>query len=297
MAIPALIVSGYLGSGKTTTVSHLLREAQREGVRLAVISNEFGDTGIDRALLEAGEEGFVELDGGCVCCRLSDALGETVERIIDLTRPDRLVLETSGVALPGEVQLQFWRPPISELVSDEAVAVLVDAERFVAGDIPGETSLQQIDAADVLVLNKCDLVDAAGLAQAEQGLREIAIDRPILRAVRGEVEPAALFPADPEGRRVARRDAEAALQPHSHERFGTEELQFDGVVQVQEVVERIRVAGVVRAKGFVRTPQGLRLVQGVGQRVEVSPPPTDVAPALVGKVVLIRHMSRLERGD
>ena len=82
MPIPALIVSGYLGSGKTTLVGHLLREAQAEGVRLAIISNEFGDTGIDRALLDAGEDGFVELDGGCVCCRLSDVLGETLEAIL-----------------------------------------------------------------------------------------------------------------------------------------------------------------------------------------------------------------------
>ena len=80
--VPALIISGFLGSGKTTLVSRLLDAARRDGVRLAIISNEFGDTGIDRALLDAGQEGFVELDGGCVCCRLSDALSDTVEMIV-----------------------------------------------------------------------------------------------------------------------------------------------------------------------------------------------------------------------
>ena len=70
--VPVTILTGFLGAGKTTLVQHLLEEAQAEGVRLAIVSNEFGDTGIDRALLDAGEEGFVELDGGCVCCRLSD---------------------------------------------------------------------------------------------------------------------------------------------------------------------------------------------------------------------------------
>ena len=90
--VPALIVSGFLGAGKTTLVQHLLEQAQAEGVRLAIVSNEFGDTGIDRALLDAGEEGFVELDGGCVCCRLSDALSETLEALLTQVRPDRLVL-------------------------------------------------------------------------------------------------------------------------------------------------------------------------------------------------------------
>jgi cobalamin biosynthesis protein CobW len=130
--VPALIVAGWLGSGKTTLVEHLLEEAQATGVRLAIISNEFGDTGIDRALLDAGEEGFVELDGGCVCCRLSDALSETVEQIVRAVRPDRVVLECSGVALPGEVLIQFWRPPLDALVSEEVAVVLVDAERAAA---------------------------------------------------------------------------------------------------------------------------------------------------------------------
>ena len=124
--VPALIVSGFLGAGKTTLVQHLLEQAQAEGVRLAIVSNEFGDTGIDRALLDAGEEGFVELDGGCVCCRLSDALSETLEALLTQVRPDRLVLETSGVALPGEIVIQFWRPPLSELIHDEVVAVVVE---------------------------------------------------------------------------------------------------------------------------------------------------------------------------
>ena len=132
-AIPALIVSGYLGSGKTTLVSHLLADAQEQGIRLAIISNEFGDTGIDKALLDAGADGLVELDGGCVCCRLSDALGETLRMILEDVQPDRLILETSGVALPGDVLVQFWRPPVDALVSEERVIILVDGHHFASG--------------------------------------------------------------------------------------------------------------------------------------------------------------------
>ena len=120
MAIPALVVSGFLGSGKTTLVRRLLDQARADGVRLAIVSNEFGDVGIDKALLEAGSGGIVELDGGCVCCRLSDALGETLQMLLGTSSFDRLVIETSGVALPGEMLVQFWRPPIDALITKYA---------------------------------------------------------------------------------------------------------------------------------------------------------------------------------
>ncbi len=285
MSIPALIVSGYLGSGKTTLVGHLLAEAQKRGIRLAIISNEFGDTGIDRALLDAGSEGFVELDGGCVCCRLSDALSETVELIVQQARPDRLVLETSGVALPGEILIQFWRPPIRDLVSEEQVVVVVDAERLLHGELD-ETFISQIEAADRVLLNKSDLVGAAELDQGEAKLREWVGERPIFRTLHSKIGMDDLFV----GADLERRDAHAEVHAHSHERFITEELAFPGVVDLNAVIDRIRTAQVIRAKGFVRTPEGVMVIQGVGDRIETSPPAVEVDDALVGRVVLIRRI-------
>jgi len=292
MAIPALIISGYLGAGKTTLVQHLLDAAQEEGVRLAIISNEFGDTGIDRALMEAGEEGFVELDGGCVCCRLSDALGETVETIVRAARPDRLVLETSGVALPGDVQIQFWRPPIDELVSEEVVVIVVDAERFAAtpdGELE-QTFLEQVEAADLLLLNKSDLVDDATAATCRERLGALTGGQPVIDSIRGQVDPALLFPPDPEGSRVARRDAQAERGPHSHELFQTRELAFPGEVDPDEVLARVQAEGAVRAKGFVRTAEGVQVLQGVGRRLELTPFLRELDPELIGKVVIIHRM-------
>lgn len=285
--IPALIVSGFLGAGKTTTVQHLLAEAQREGVRVAIVSNEFGDTGIDRALLDAGEEGFVELDGGCVCCRLSDALSETLEALIAQVQPDRLVLECSGVALPGEILIQFWRPPLSDLIGDEVVAVVVDAEATLGGLPSDETFTEQLDAADIVVLNKCDLVDDDGLVAAEAALTEATGGQPVLRAVRGQLDPALLFPPDPE--RAERRDPNAEMHAHTHEHFGTHELSFSGVVTEAEVLERVAAEQALRAKGFVRTEAGVMVVQGVGARIEVTPAVRDVGEDLLGRVVVIRR--------
>ena len=109
-SIPALVVSGFLGAGKTTLVRHLLKEAQREGMRLAVVSNEFGALGIDQALLGSqGSNTYVELEGGCVCCKLSDELVNTLQQLWEEVRPDRIVVETSGVALPFDTLINFWR--------------------------------------------------------------------------------------------------------------------------------------------------------------------------------------------
>ena len=92
--IPVLVVSGFLGSGKTTLVSHLLREAQANGRRIAVVSNEFGALGIDQALLGQGGEAYVELEGGCVCCQLSDELVKTLQMLRERVHPDGVIIET-----------------------------------------------------------------------------------------------------------------------------------------------------------------------------------------------------------
>src|SRR6188474_2528712 len=112
--VPVLVVSGFLGSGKTTLVRWLLEQAQATGVRMAVISNEFGELGIDQALLGDRQAAYVELAGGCVCCQLSDELLQTVEELHQRTSPDRIVVETSGIALPSETLLTFWRDPVRQ---------------------------------------------------------------------------------------------------------------------------------------------------------------------------------------
>ena len=289
--VPALIVSGYLGSGKTTLVSRLLKHAQSQGIRLAIVSNEFGDTGIDRALLDAGEEGFVELDGGCVCCRLSDALSETLEMILTTTRPDRLVLETSGVALPGEVVVQFWRPPLRQLISDEVVAVVVDAEHAVQrADDEDETFLEQVEAADLLLLNKADLVDESHLNAAEARLSALSEGQPIFRTEHCALDPGLLYPPDPDGSRAARRDPDAKPTPHVHATFNTTELSFPGVVDPAAVLAEVASHHSIRAKGFVRTADGVQVVQGVGPRIQLSTPEVPVAEHLVGRVVVIHRV-------
>jgi G3E family GTPase len=283
------VVSGFLGSGKTTLVQQLLREAQQTGLRVAVISNEFGELGIDQALLGDGDEAFVELDGGCVCCKLSDELLETLEMLHERVDPDAVVIETSGVALPGEVQLNFWREPVSEWVADDVAVIVVNAEQVLEGRELSATFEAQVSSADLLLLNQIDRVPVEELARLEEQLREIEPDAPLFRTVHCGIDPNLLFPPDPNGLRTARRRAAPAPAAHSHEEFEAQELRFQDGATPEEIVIRLRELGALRAKGFVRTSEGLRLVQGVGARLDLTE--TGAAPAedLIGRVVVIRR--------
>jgi G3E family GTPase len=282
--IPALVVSGFLGSGKTTLVRALLADAQRNGIRAAVVSNEFGELGIDQALLGKLGDGYVEIPGGCVCCRLSDELVETLQMLWERVQPDRI-----GVALPYDVQINFWREPVSCWVEDDVAVVVVNAEQLREGRDLDATFEQQVTSADFLLLNKIDLVPESELPRLEALLREIEPEAPLVRSLQGDVDPALLFPPDPDGLRARRRDAGASPPPHHHEHFVSEEIRVEAGVDPEELAARLRAAGALRIKGFVDTADGWRLVQGVGARLELCEVDVDPAPSLVGRVVLIRR--------
>jgi cobalamin biosynthesis protein CobW len=314
--IPVLVVSGFLGSGKTTLVRRLLADAQAEGVRVALVSNEFGELGIDAALLGRMRDDYVELRGGCVCCKLSDQLVETLEMLRRRVDPDRVVIETSGVALPYETQLHFAREPVARWIASDAAVVLVDAEQLAAGldsarpaqakraarrsscgarprrtkTHRDDTFEQQISSADLLVLNQLDRVPHAVVPALEARLREIEPEAPILRAVHADVDPRLLFPPEPLGPRPRpRAPAGAHAHDHRHERFLAEELAVEPGIEPQALLARLRSRAALRVKGFVRTREGVRVVQGVGARIELSRPDTEPPGELVGRLVVIRR--------
>ncbi len=289
--VPVLVASGYLGSGKTTLVRHLLADARRTGTRVAVISNEFGELGIDAALLSDVREDYVELAGGCVCCKLSDALVETLEALYERAQPDRIVIETSGVALPFETQLQLWRDPVRRWIADDVAVVVVNAEQLAAGRDLDDTFTQQVSSADFLLLNQIDRVPAASLPGLETQLRAWEPDAPVFATVRAEIAPELLFPPDLAQLRARRRDSsEGACTPaHDHAHFAAEELVLPAGLACADVLARLRGLGALRAKGFVATREGLRLVQGVGARIELASAEVAPPPDLIGRVVVIRR--------
>ncbi|MYG40921.1 MAG: GTP-binding protein [Nitrospira sp. SB0677_bin_15] len=288
-SVPALVVSGFLGAGKTTLVRHLLEEAQEQGVRMAVVSNEFGELGIDQALLgnQAGQH-YVELEGGCVCCKLSDEFVTTLQQIREEVHPDRVVVETSGVALPFDTLLNFWREPVSEWVGECLSAVVVNAEQVAEKrDLEG-TFEQQVSSADLLILNKLDLVPSDRRDQVQERVQGLAPGTPIVPAVQARVSTPVLFLPDA-GNLSMRAGKPRTHEPHTHESFEAEECLIESGIDPETLVRRIQSHHVLRAKGFVQTSEGLRLVQGVGPRVDLVAPPMNPPERLLGRLVLIRR--------
>lgn len=285
--IPILIVSGFLGAGKTSLVRWLLAEAKRNGKRVAVISNEFGALGLDQALLGDGSA-VVQLDGGCVCCQLSDELVDTLEMLRKNVNPDQIIIETSGVALPGETQVQLWREPLQSWISDDFAVVVVNAEQVLEErDLEG-TFEYQLTSADLLVLNKVDLVPADALPAIEARLREIEPEAPMVRSLQGQVDAEVLFLPDPADLRRRRRQGGGNAVAHLHESFTSEIVAVENGVDEASLVARFRSIGALRAKGFVHTAAGLRLLQAVGGRVQIDDVAAPPDAALLGSVVVIR---------
>ncbi len=186
MPLSTIVLGGYLGAGKTTLLNHLLRHAQ--GRRIAVMVNDFGDIGIDADLIESTEGEVMSLAGGCICCSVgSDLVAALMALAQRIPPPDLVLIETSGVALPGSVARGARLAPGIET---DGVVVLVDAEtiRIRANDRHvGDTVMQQLADADLLLLNKVDLVDEPTLAATRHWLAGIAPRARIIESVEARI--------------------------------------------------------------------------------------------------------------
>lgn len=288
LGIPALVVSGFLGAGKTTLIRHILKEAQQQELRLAVISNEFGELGIDQALLssESGED-YIELEGGCVCCKLSDELLSSLQGLWERLRPDRVIVETSGVALPFETLMTFWREPVSQWAGESLAVVVVNAQQVEEKrDLEG-TFEQQVSSADLLILNKIDLVATRRLSHVESVLGEMAPGTPVIRSVNGLVKTALLFPPNPGEAQFRRSSPLQMSKDHSHENYRAQVLRIEVGIEPDRLIQSLKKHGALRIKGVVQTSLGLRVVQGVGSRIDLVPCPSDLPQHLIGQVVVI----------
>ena len=188
--IAVTVIGGYLGSGKTTLVNHILRNATE---RIAILVNDFGDINIDADLIESRGEDTISLANGCICCSLVEGFGVALNTITKLEpRPDRLVIEASGVSDPAQVAAYGHGPGLMM----DAVVVLVDAETIrtrIDDAYVGQIVGQQLQAANVIVLNKADLVDADELTATKAWLAERCSEAVISATQNSEVPPALLF--------------------------------------------------------------------------------------------------------
>ncbi|SIS48146.1 cobalamin biosynthesis protein CobW [Insolitispirillum peregrinum] len=302
--IPATVITGFLGAGKTTLVRHLMEQAN--GKRIALIINEFGDLGVDREILAAcGVEGctedtIIELANGCICCTVADEFLPTMDALLNRADPpDHIVIETSGLALPKPLVKAFHWPEIRHRVTVDGVIAVIDANATAAGrfaDDPEavqamreaddsldhdnpleEVFTDQLLCADMVVLNKADLLDDAGLAALETALK--AQVRPgvhLVPTAYGKIDPAVLLGLD----KAAEDDLDARPShhdgddEHDHEDFETFFIDLGPVEDLDALEARLLTAinehDILRIKGFLDVPgKAMRhLVQAVGPRLD-----------------------------
>ncbi|MEJ8572279.1 cobalamin biosynthesis protein CobW [Microbaculum marinum] len=300
--IPATVITGFLGAGKTTLVRHVLENAA--GKRIAIIVNEFGSLGIDGDLLKScgiagcSDDDIVELSNGCICCTVADDFLPTMQALLDRDDPpEHVLIETSGLALPKPLIKAFDWPTIRSRMTVDGVIAVVDGPAVASGrfaDDPDAIARQraedpsvdhdnplaevyedQLSAADLIVLNKADLL---GDAQID-ALRE-TISGSVPRAVKvvaareGRIDPAVLLGllAAAEDDLDARPSHHDGADDHEHDDFDTFVVEIGEIAEPDALVERLKTVAeahdILRIKGFVPVAgKPMRLaVQGVGAR-------------------------------
>ncbi|ACB50841.1 hypothetical protein cce_1491 [Crocosphaera subtropica ATCC 51142] len=187
IGMPVTIITGFLGSGKTTLLNHIL--TQQDGLKAAVLVNEFGEIGIDNQLIVSTEDNMVELNNGCICCTINEDLVQAVFKIWQRQKDlDYLVVETTGIADPRPLALTFLGTDLREITRLDSIITVVDCENFSLDYFKdSQVAINQIAYGDIILLNKIDLVETSVVDRIETKIRELREGVRILRTTKAKV--------------------------------------------------------------------------------------------------------------
>jgi G3E family GTPase len=274
--IPFTVIGGYLGAGKTTLLNHLLSNTQ--GLRIAVLVNDFGSINIDASLIRSHEGNTINLANGCMCCSIADNFALVMRQLQERTEDfDHIVIEASGVARPAKIAQygQMYRLPL------DGVIVVADAEQVrtqAQNKYVGDTVLRQFNQADLIILNKTDLVLESAQSNLRHWFAEIAPGTPIVETVQAEVPISILL-----GRHQSHAEANLLSDAWPVSGEGDHRQQFETwTLEHNETLDRETLTyfaaglgeGIYRAKGLIwltEDPVHRYIYQQVGSRWSLEP--------------------------
>ncbi len=297
MPVPILLITGFLGAGKTTVVNHVLAHA--EGRRIAAVVNDFGAINIDAALVEGASDGVISLANGCICCSLEGDLLRTLAALLRRDpRPEAILIETSGIADPADIVRNLMDPVIWREAPLETVLCVVDA----AGPIEAlDDALlrSQLRAADIVALTKLDLADAAECRRIRDAVAVVTPRATVVDAVNGQVPVALLFP-DGRIRPAVPRDP-GRRHPVS-DRFESLSWTSDqpvSLARLQRAINRL-APKLARAKGLFATveqPDRQTIFQLAGGRATLAPAGAAASGEPRARIVFIAELGKLSMAE
>ncbi|TYO63970.1 GTP-binding protein [Bradyrhizobium hipponense] len=297
MPVPILLVTGFLGAGKTTVVNHLLAHAG--GRRIAAVVNDFGAINIDAELIAGASDGVVSLSNGCICCSLEGDLLRTLATLLRRNpRPDYIVIETSGVADPADIVRNLMDPVILREALLETVLCVMDAATPLAA-LDDALLRAQLRAADIVALSKLDLADEGTDVRMREAIRAQRVPAVVVDAKHGEIPTALLFPA---GVDRAPAPREPGPKRPAEERFETLSWTSERPISLPRLQRAIgRLAPkLARAKGLFETveqPGRLTVFQFAGGRATLAPGEAPAAGVPRNRIVFIAELGVLSKAE
>ncbi len=257
---PTSIITGYLGSGKTTLLRNIVNQAEK---KLAILMNEFGEISIDSEIIKGKNVDMKELSGGCVCCSLTGEFEEAIKEIVEKVNPDAIIIETTGVAEPDAIAMDM-EDQIKEIRLDSIITV-VDSDSIIRYPSIGHTARVQIEMADILILNKTDLITNEQLDEVRKTILELNTNAIILPAVKCNINTKLLFSMD----------IERIKKTIEHKNHKIDIDYFDYISEEQFNEEKIEnflnslPEDIYRLKGFINIDSDAYLLNYVAGRYEL----------------------------